>query len=90
MITLQDTRANDMFLSDLPTYTGDPKLFLDWILKIEKVAQLTGRSERDLAAAKAEGAVFKCLCNIPRTVSWESCKKILRENFSNLQTKKSR
>ena len=37
--------------------------------------------------AKAEGAVFKCLHNIPRTVSWESCKKILRENFSNLQTK---
>ena len=42
MISLQDTRANDMFLSDLPTYTGDPKLFPDWILKIEKVAQLTG------------------------------------------------
>ena len=42
LISLQDTSTNDMFLSDLPTYTGDPKLFLDWILKFEKVAQLTG------------------------------------------------
>ena len=42
MISLQDTRTNDMFLGDLPTYMGDPKLFLDWILKIKKVAQLTG------------------------------------------------
>ena len=30
------------FLGDLPTYMGDPKLFLDWILKIKKVAQFTG------------------------------------------------
>ena len=27
MITLKDTRANDMFLSNLLTYTGDPKHF---------------------------------------------------------------
>ena len=42
MISLQDTRANDMLLSNLPMYTGDPKQFLDWILKVEKVVQLTG------------------------------------------------
>ena len=42
MISLQDTRANDMFLSNLPMYTGDPKQFLDWILKVEKVAQVNG------------------------------------------------
>ena len=45
MISLQNTRANDMVLSDLPTYTGDPKLFLAWILKIKKFAQLTGQAE---------------------------------------------
>ena len=45
IINLQDTRATDMFLSDLPIYTGDPKLFLDWILRIEKIAQITGLSE---------------------------------------------
>ena len=42
MISLQYTRANDMFLSNLPMHTGDPKQFLDWIQKVEKVAQLTG------------------------------------------------
>ena len=68
-------------------YTGGPKQFLDWILKVEKVAQLTGRPEWDLATARADDAVFKCLSNIPKTMSWEECKRILRENFLNLQTK---
>ena len=28
-----------------------------------------------------------CLCNIATTASWEDCKLILQENFSNLQMK---
>ena len=40
-----------------------------------------------LAAAKAEGAVFKCLQGITPSTDWEGCKRILRENFSNIQTK---
>ena len=40
MITLQVTRANDMFLSDLPTYTGDQKHFLDWLLKLRRLPSL--------------------------------------------------
>ena len=88
IIQLQDTWANDTFLSDLPVFAGDPKEFLDWILKVEKVSKLTGRSEQELATAKADGAVFKCLSNIPPHSSWEDCKKSLRENFSNLQTRR--
>ena len=42
IISLQDITADDMFLSNLPMYSGDPKQFLDWILKVGKVAQLTG------------------------------------------------
>ena len=38
IIWLQDTRANDALLTDLPTFNGNPEEFLDWILKIEKVA----------------------------------------------------
>ena len=60
---------------------------MDWILKIEKIAQLTVQPEQDLATAKADGAVFKCLSNIPKILSREACKRILREDFSNLQTK---
>ncbi len=65
MMAMHDLQGNDMFLNDLPTFSGDEKKFLNWILKIEKVAKLTGRSERDLATAKSEGVVFKCLSNIP-------------------------
>ena len=42
VIELQDTRANDMYVNDLPTFSGEPQAFLDWIVKIEKVSQLTG------------------------------------------------
>ena len=87
IIRLQDTRANDAFLTDLPTFCGNPEEFLDWILKVEKVAALTGRSEIELATAKADGAVFKCLNKMKPSTNWEDCKKILRENFSNLQSK---
>ena len=86
IIPLQDTRTNDAFLTDLPTFNGNPEEFLDWILKIEKVAALTGRSERELVTAKADGAVFKCLNKIKPSISWEDCKKILHENFSNLHS----
>ena len=71
IIEMQDTRANDMYVIDLPTFSGNPQQFLNWILKVEKASQLTGRSERELATAKSEGAVYYCLRNIPRTTSWE-------------------
>ncbi len=80
------SHSNDAFLNDLPMFSGDEKAFLNWILKIEKVARLTGRSERGLAAAKSEGAVANCLLNLPRDFSWKKCKKTLREHFSSLQT----
>ena len=38
IIELQDTRANHMYVSDLPTFSGEPQAFLDWIIKIEKVS----------------------------------------------------
>ena len=87
IIKLHDTRANDAFLSDLHSFSGKPDEFLKWIAAIERVANVTGRPARELAAAKAEGAVFKCLQGIPPSTDWEGCKKILRESFSNIQTK---
>ena len=87
IIQLQDTRANDMYVNDLPTFSGEPQAFLDWILKVEKVSRLTGHPSKELATAKSEGAVFKCINNLPPTTSWDDCKLALRENFSNLQTK---
>ena len=76
-----------MYVNDLPTFSGEPQAFLDWILKVEKVSQLTGHPSRELATAKSEGAVFKCINNLPPTTSWGDCKLALQENFSNLQTK---
>ena len=87
IIKLQDTRANDAFLTDLHSFTGKPDEFLKWIAAIERVASVTGRPARELATAKAEGAVFKCLIAINPSTDWESCKKILRESFSSIQTK---
>ena len=87
IIKLQDTRANDAFLTDLHSFNGKPDEFLKWIAAIERVANVTGRPARELATAKAEGAVFKCLQGIPHSMDWEGCKKILRESFSNIQTK---
>ena len=87
IIKLQDTRANDAFLSDLHSFNGKPDEFLKWIAAIERVANVTGRPARELATAKAEGAVFKCLQGITYSTDWEGCKKILRESFSNIQTK---
>ena len=40
IIELQDTRAIDMYVSDLPKFSGEPQAFLDWIVKIEKVFNL--------------------------------------------------
>ena len=82
IIKLQDTRANDAFLSDLHSFNGKPDEFLKWIAAIERVSNVTGRPARELAAAKAEGAVFKCLVDISPSTDWEGCKKILCENFS--------
>jgi len=87
MMEITVTKANDSFIQDLGIFTGDPREFLDWILKVEKIAKLTGRHPRELAIAKSEGAVYKCLTNIPQHHSWEECKRVLRENFSDLQTK---
>ena len=87
IIKLQDTRANDAFLSDLHSFNSKPDEFLKWIAAIERVSNVTGRPARELAAAKAEGAVFKCLVDISPSTDWEGCKKILRENFSNIQTR---
>ena len=87
IIKLQDTRANDAILSDLHSFNGKPDEFLKWIAAIERVANVTGRPARELATAKAEGAVFKCLQGITPSTDWEGCKRILRENFSNIQTK---
>ena len=87
IMEMQVTKANDSFINDLDVYSGDPTGFLDWILKVEKISRLTGRAARELATAKSEGPVYKCLCNIPQNASWEDCKRLLRENFSNLQTK---
>ena len=67
IIQLQDTRANDMYVNDLPTFSVEPQVFLDWILKVEKVSQLTGHPSRKLATAKSEGAVFKCINNLAPT-----------------------
>ena len=33
IIEHQDTRANYMYVSDLPTFSGEPQAFLDWIVK---------------------------------------------------------
>ena len=60
---------------------------LYWILKVEKVSQLTGYPSRELASAKSEGAVFKCINKLAPTTSWDDCKLALWENFSNLQTR---
>ena len=87
IIELQDTKSNDVYINDLPKFSGEPQQFLDWILKVEKIARLTRQSYRELAEAKSEGAVFMCLCNISSNASWDDCKLILQENFSNLQTK---
>ena len=78
---LQDNWTNDMFVTDIPTFRGVPKSFLDWILKVEKVAKLTERSHWELANAKAEEAVSKCISNIPHSTSWEECKWILWKTF---------
>ena len=87
IIQLQDTKSNDVYINDLPKFSGEPQQFLDWILKVEKIARLTHQSYRELAEAKSEGAIFMCLWNISHNASWDECKLILRENFSNLQTK---
>ena len=77
IIQLQYTRANDMYVNDLPTFSGEPQAFLDWILKVEKVSQLTGHPSRELATAKSKGAVFKCINNLAPTTSWDDCKLAL-------------
>ena len=37
IIELQDTKANDVYVNDLPKFSGEPQ-FLDWILKVGKIA----------------------------------------------------
>ena len=37
IIELQDTKANDIYVNDLPKFSGEPQQFLDWILKVEKI-----------------------------------------------------
>ena len=38
IIELQDTKANDVYVNDLPKFSGEPQQFLDWILKVNKIA----------------------------------------------------
>ncbi len=67
LMQIPATLGNDIFLTDLPLFSGDESKFLDWILKIKKVASLTGCKPHDLATAKSEGPVFKLLSTIPAT-----------------------
>ena len=38
IIELQDTKANDVCVNDLLKFSSEPQQFLDWILKVEKIA----------------------------------------------------
>ena len=38
IIELQDAKTNDVYVNDLPKFSGEPQQFLDWILKVEKIA----------------------------------------------------
>ena len=38
IIQLQDTKSNDVYINDLPKFSGELQQFLDWILKVEKIA----------------------------------------------------
>ena len=53
IIKLQDTRANDAFLSDLHSFNGKPDEFLKWIAAIERVANVTGRPARETCRSQS-------------------------------------
>lgn len=87
IVDIHSSRANDMFLADVPMFSGEPAQLNDWLLKVEKVAKLTGRSERTIASAKSDGTVFRVLRDAEPHISWERCKNLLRECFSDCPTK---
>ena len=84
---LQHGKANEAFLADLPQFRGEPEQCLDWVLKVEKIACLTGRHAQELALFKSDGPVYKLLSGLSPRDSWDKWKQALGENFSNLHTK---
>ena len=68
-------------------YDGkNDKSFIDWITQVEKIAKLTQCPEVQLAQAKAEGIVYKCMEGMPQSSILDTVKKKLCQVFSLVAT----
>ena len=77
-------------MTDLMGNTYDGKSdqpFTDWITLVEKIGNLTPYSALQLAIAKAEGIVYKCIEGIPKSLTLKTMKKRLCQLFSPVAAK---
>lgn len=83
---------NDLFVQDIPIFEGDPRTFRSWVMAIEKVHELTDRSEYELACAKCNDRVYRVIQNqFPigknkANPNWQLVKQKLSHHFSSTPT----
>jgi hypothetical protein len=86
--TLQS--KNDLYVQDVPQFGGDPRKFRSWIMAIEKVHDLTGRTEYELACAKCTEQVYRVITNLfpnsREAPTWKVMKEKLSHHFSTTPT----
>ena len=74
---LQRDHTNNSLTDDIPIFDGKPKLYFDWIVKLENITTVTKQNPEEIALGKAHRDIIKSLRSLPPDTSWNNVKVIL-------------
>ena len=87
MNEMSKRHENEEFICDIPMFNGKKTIdFHEWIVQIEKVSNLSGKPQYNLALAKSSGIPYKMISQTPSNTAWSKLKNRLQEVYSLVAT----
>ena len=88
MERLVSRSTNSFVLDDIPVFDGlkGSVDFENWLLELDKAAEITGMGMLELAFSKSSGTLHKMIKCLRREKSWEYIKEKLQITYSKLAT----
>ena len=86
MNEMSKRHENEQCIHDIQMLNGKSIDFVEWIAQIEKVSNLTGKSEYILTQAKLSGTPYKMISQTPSNTAWNRLKRKLQEVYSLVAT----
>ena len=88
MERLVSRSTNSFVLDDIPVFDGlkGSVDFENWLLELDKAAEITGMGMLELAFSKSSGTPHKMIKRLRREKSWEYIKEKLQITYSKLAT----